>query len=74
MAQRFDYFVVDQYGDVWNVEPLPTFKQAWDFRNYMIPQMNYPRDFKIKSTPRTVMAPIIASVVKPRPQYASSEF
>ena len=49
---RRDYFVACEYGDIWNVEPLPTFLQAWHFKNYLISQINTPRDFFIRSTAR----------------------
>jgi hypothetical protein len=40
MTIRFDYYVVDEYGDIWNKDPLPTFGQAKSFENYIKPLFN----------------------------------
>jgi hypothetical protein len=56
MMQRRNYFVKDEYEVPWNDEPLPTFKQAWDFRGAIAKDL-FPRTLKIFSVPReTVMA------------------
>lgn len=58
---RRDYFVRDEFGDVWNTEPLPTFNQAFQFKGMIGPMLNSPRTLSISSVPRgekEVQAPI----------------
>jgi hypothetical protein len=52
MTERRNYFVVDDYGDVWNEEPLPTFNQANQFRGMIRSSLNRITDLKITSKPR----------------------
>jgi hypothetical protein len=52
---RRNYFIKDEYGTIWNDEPFTTFKQAWDFKNFMIPNLNSARLLKIVSTIREVI-------------------
>jgi hypothetical protein len=49
---RYDYFVVDEYGDVWNEEPLPTLSAASQFRGYIRPIIVGRHELKLKSVPR----------------------
>lgn len=51
-----DYFVENDWGDVLNDEPLPTFKQARDFLMMIKPQVNQLTDLEIWSEPRGVYA------------------
>ena len=52
MTSRFDYYILDQYDDVWNDVPLPTFKQAWEYRNMILPQINKLVTLRIEDVPR----------------------
>ncbi len=49
---RKDYYVIDDWGDVYNIEPLPTFNQASQFRGMIKPLVNRITDLRIVSKPR----------------------
>ena len=46
---RFDYYVVDDFNDVWNEEPLPTFNQACQFRGMIKSLINRTTNLRIVS-------------------------
>lgn len=69
---RYDFFVVDNFGDVWNDEPLPTFKQANDFRGMIRPQVNRICDLRITSVVRGNSNRI--QVERKTPAYEGSDF
>lgn len=56
---RKDYFIKDEFNDVWNEEPLTTFKQAIEFRGYIQKDLNHPRILRITSTERGTNATTI---------------
>jgi hypothetical protein len=72
---RRDFSVVDHTGDVWSVEPLPTFKQACEFRYYIKNQLNRDLDLKIVSSVRPEK---VKELHKPKPLplplFSNSEF
>jgi len=49
---RRNYFITDEFGDMWNEEPLPTFKQANEWRNFIKPLLNSPRTLTVVSKVR----------------------
>lgn len=76
---RRDYFIRDEFNDVWNEEPLPTFKQAHEFRGAIIKDLNHPRTLRIVSTVRgvreKVIEPLKTRADRHREMYgASSDF
>lgn len=73
MSFRRDYHVVDDTGDVWSVESLPTFKQAAEFRGYIKPYINRDVTLKIVSTVRPEKVAVV-SKHKHLPLFANSEF
>jgi hypothetical protein len=52
MKDRRDFYVYDEFGDVWNVEPLNTHHDACDFRYYISKRINSPRTLLIRSVAR----------------------
>jgi hypothetical protein len=52
MAEKRDYYIVDEYGDVWNDEPFPTFHSAYSFRAMIRPWMNRITELSIASVIR----------------------
>jgi hypothetical protein len=73
---RRDYFVKDEFNDIWNVEPLPTFKQAHEFRGAILKDLNHPRTLRIESIVRgvreIVVEPIRTRADRHREMYAST--
>lgn len=52
-----DFFVYDEYGDVWNVEPIKTFREAREFRDYIKPRLVGRHILQIRSAARIESAP-----------------
>lgn len=42
-----DFFITDQYGNIWNDESYPTFKRAAEFRDVIKKDLNHPLELKI---------------------------
>lgn len=76
MAIRKDYYIVDDFGDVWNQEALPTFNQASQFRGMIKPLINRITDLKIISVVRgmTRFEPIKKEVKPKKDLYGNSDF
>lgn len=71
---RYDYFITDEFNDMWNEEPLATFKQAVEWRNFIKPFLNSPRTLRIISEARAAQV-IERITLKPKKEYMeSSEF
>lgn len=49
---KYDWYVVDEFNDVWNEEPLPTFSQAYTYRNLIRPSLNRITELRITCSAR----------------------
>lgn len=70
MNGRRDYFVRDEWGVIWNDEPLTTFNQACQFRG-MITKDLFPRTLSICSVAR--YTGFVPPPVKRKPVMAKNE-
>ena len=47
-----DWYVIDEFGDIWNEEALPTFDQAYSYRGQIRPLLNRITELSIRSVER----------------------
>lgn len=71
---RYDYYIVDDFGDVWNEEALPTFNQACQFRGMIRPLLNRITDLKIVSFIRGMQVAVKKEIKSKTNKYKDSDF